>query len=82
MFSIGPQDQSIFQFDVTVHRFGDAVAARAAEPYLLRGYATGPEEDRRCGAAGEVVVCVTGRGAGAPPTSDVEAVLRQVLAGA
>ncbi len=77
-----PTSGGASQFDVAVHQFGDAVAARAAEPYLLRGYETGPEEARRCGTAGAVVVCVTGRGVGAPPTGDVEAVLRQVLEGA
>lgn len=70
------------QFDVTVHRFGDFVAARAAEPYALRAYATGPDEARSCGTAGDVVACVTGQGVAGPPKAEVETVLRQVLAGA
>lgn len=69
------------QFDVTVHRFGDVIAARAAEPYVLRGYAPGADEARRCGTAGDIVACVTGRGVAGPPTAAVEDVLRQVLAG-
>lgn len=68
------------QIDVSLHRFADAAAARAAEPFLRRGYATGSDEARQCGTAGVDVVCVTGRGAGEPPAADVAAVLRDAAA--
>jgi hypothetical protein len=68
------------QLDVVIQQFSSAESASVALPYFAGTYAPGQNQSRNCGAAGALVVCVTGIADTGSPLSDVAFVLQQVTA--